>query len=109
MAFIPNPKCFPCVNHKDEDKQNNCVSNLEWCTHKYNSNYGTIRERLSKKHLNHPTKSKQVEQVDANGNHIASYPSIKEAGRQLKIPADKISQVCLRHRKSTKGYYFNYL
>lgn len=39
-AFIPNPKCLPEVNHIDEDKSNNCVKNLEWCTTKYNLTYG---------------------------------------------------------------------
>ena len=45
QAFIPNPLDLPQVNHRDENKLNNRVDNLEWCTAKYNMNYGTARER----------------------------------------------------------------
>lgn len=48
QAFIPNPNDFPIVNHKDENKQNNCVENLEWCDNQYNCNYGTSIKRMLK-------------------------------------------------------------
>lgn len=48
-AFIPNPGNLPMVNHKDEDKTNNFIENLEWCTNEYNLTYGTARQRQAKK------------------------------------------------------------
>ena len=46
QAFIPNPDNLPCVNHKDENPNNNNVDNLEWCTQKYNCNYCTRVDRI---------------------------------------------------------------
>lgn len=51
QAFIPNPDDLPFVDHKDEDKHNNCADNLEWCTRSYNRNYGTCTERQRAKML----------------------------------------------------------
>ena len=48
-AFIPNPQKLPIINHKDENKQNNCVENLEWCTNVYNINYGNAQEKKAQK------------------------------------------------------------
>lgn len=48
QAFIPNPKNLPQVNHKDENKCNNCVNNLEWCDQAYNNKYGTRLDRVKK-------------------------------------------------------------
>lgn len=44
-AFLDNPNGYEEINHKDENKSNNNVNNLEWCTHTYNINYGTRAKR----------------------------------------------------------------
>lgn len=98
-AFIQNPNNLPQVNHKDENKQNNCVKNLELCDAKYNNNYGTrnkrIAEKISKKLINGKT-SKQVLQIDKTTNEvIAEFPSVSEVQRQLGIRKSNISACCL--------------
>ena len=56
-AFIPNPDNLPEVNHKDENKQNNTASNLEWCRHRVNCNHGSRNQRISQGN------SRRVEQM----------------------------------------------
>ena len=51
LAFVDNPFGYVEVNHKDENPQNNRADNLEWCTHKYNMNYGTTPKRLNIKNM----------------------------------------------------------
>ena len=94
QAFIPNPNNLPCVNHKDENPFNNDFRNLEWCTYKYNSNYGTNPSRHSNKMLdrynNDPDwksdcikrladiqkkKRKRVVQLDKFNNYLKTYES----------------------------------
>ena len=75
-AFIPNPNNFPEVNHLDENKINNELSNLEWCTSKYNSNYGTSIERIVKK------TSKKVRAVNIKTGEVIKFKSTAEAQRK---------------------------
>lgn len=83
------------VNHIDENPSNNFVENLNLMTPKQNSNWGTRNERVSKAQLNDPSKSKKVDQIDlATGEIIATYPSAKEAARQLGIAQCNISRCC---------------
>ena len=49
QAFIPNPNNYEEINHKDENPKNNNADNLEWCTRKYNMNYGTLPKRINEK------------------------------------------------------------
>lgn len=74
-AFIPNPNNLPQVNHKDENKLNNDVSNLEWCDAKYNSSYGTRAERLSAALRGKPKGPMSEEHKSSISNTLKGRPS----------------------------------
>ena len=100
-AFIPNPNNLPCVNHKDEVKTNNYRTNLEYCTYKYNNNYGTRIERVAKSNY------KKVYQYDLQGNLIKEWDGTREAGRN-GFSFSCISMCCSGKHKYHKGYIWSY-
>ena len=102
LTFLPNPNRLPQVNHKDENKENNSVENLEWCDAKYNSNYGTRNARVAEKH------SKPVSQYSLDGDWIATYKSMLEAERITGIQSSSISKCCKGELKKTGGYHWQY-
>ena len=101
-AFIPNPNNLPDVNHKDEDKTNNNLSNIEWCDRKYNSNYGTRIQRIVEK------QSKPVLQYEKSGEFVKEWKSTHDIERNLGYSKGNISSCCNVKRKSAYGFVWRY-
>ena len=115
-AFLPNENNYPCVNHKDENRKNNNVSNLEWCTHEYNNNYGTRKEKASKtmkgkfKGEKHPFYGKKhtVEAKEKMGKPVICvttgevFKTAREAAIATKTGYTGIS-FCCKGRYKTSG------
>lgn len=91
------------VNHRDECKTNNNLSNLEWMTKQDNINYGTGSQRSAY------SRSKPVAQFTKKGELVAIYVSISEASRQTGIEKPRISMCCNGKALSTKGYKWRFI
>jgi hypothetical protein len=97
-AFIPNPHHYKQVNHRDENKYNNNVCNLEWCDNRYNATYNERMKKIAKKI------SRKIRCVETN----ETFPSISEASRKMGICHSSIVYVCQGKFKQIKGYHFIY-
>jgi hypothetical protein len=94
------------VNHKDENKENNRVDNLEWCTRAYNNNYGNQSKNGRRKSSN--KRMKKVSQFDKDGNFIKTYNGIRLAEEQTGINNRNICACCQGKTKTTGGYKWEY-
>ena len=96
-AFLENPNNYPEVNHKDECKYNNYVENLEWCTCKYNHNYGTWRDKRIG--INNP-RARKIKCINTG----KIFNTITEAAEFYGMSGSNISE-CLSGRTKTAGGY----
>lgn len=99
-TFLNNSFNLLDVNHIDEDKTNNRLNNLEWCSREYNVNYGTRNEKISK----------PVIMCNLDGNELKEFKSTRSAGRYLndESKCSGISNCCNGKRKSAYGYLWKY-
>lgn len=94
IAFTPNPNNYKYVNHKDEDRKNNHVSNLEWCTNSYNLIY---------------SRGKKVAQYTLSGELVTIFNGIAEASRKYNIPTTNISKCCKGKRHYAGKFIWKYV
>lgn len=94
QAFLPNPDNKPQINHKDKNRSNNNVDNLEFCTSQYNVDYSV---------------SKPVNQYSLDGRLLYTYKSTMEAERQTGVPHQNICQCCLGKRLSAGDFIWKFV
>lgn len=113
QAFIPNPKNYTIINHKDNNSQNNIVTNLEWCTQSYNVKYGYSKGNAKPtsgcfKKGNIPYNLRKVSQYDKQGNFIKTYSSVKLAAKSINQSPTSIFNCLAGRAKYAGGYIWRY-
>ena len=116
-AFIPNPKNLSTVNHLDEQKLNNHVENLEWCSIRDNLAYGTRVQRMREKLIKNghyakiaEKKKRPVVQYSFDGKLMQKYDSLTQAGLYLGRQHGNVNIVrcCMGITNSAYGYVWRY-
>lgn len=103
-SYIDNPNKLECVNHKDENKRNNVVSNLEWCTKQYNCNYGKRNEKMSKSNSKY-----KIVQKDSKGKIIKIWQNIWELEHNSIYKKQNVRLCCQNKYKYAYGYKWEYI
>lgn len=98
MAFLTNENNYDEVNHKDENPSNNCVDNLEWCSHKYNINYGNRNRISGEKHRGekccfHKLKEAQVREIKKLAHEKWTRQHAKELARRYNVSPGLIRRI----------------
>ena len=102
LAFIANPYNLPQINHKDEFKSNNIAKNLEWCTHRYNINYGSFQKNKAK------SNSKKTYKTSIDGEILGAYDSLKEAATANAERSGSVSNCIGGRVKTLHGFLYKH-
>lgn len=100
VTFLKSEPGKAFINHIDENKSNNAVSNLEWCDARYNLCFNGLRQRAARK------RNKAVVQFDRFGYVVGRYPSIKAASQKTGV--NNISDCCRGKYQSSGGYSWRF-
>lgn len=102
-SFLPNPHNYPQINHKDENKENNELTNLEWCTGSYNDRYGTLSKRKEIKY------GHKVCMYNKRGEFLKVFLSARGAEREMGISHSEILNCCKGDAYTAGGYVWRFL
>ena len=110
MTFIPNPNELPTINHKAENKCNNNVENLEWCTASYNTAYSRDKHPEKYRCRGVPYRHKRkIEQVDVlSGDTVRVWDNIVTIKSEKNFHAWSISECCNGNRKTAYGFKWRF-
>lgn len=102
-AFIPNPNGYTEVNHKDYNKKNNCVDNLEWVSSSQNKQHSYLKQENKK------SRGKAVNQYTKEGTFLKTFDSVSDAAKELGCCVAAISNCCLGRTKTSQGFRWSFV
>ena len=102
-AFIPNPNGCTEVNHKDYNKKNNCVDNLEWVSSSQNKQHSYLKQENKK------SRGKAVNQYTKEGIFLKTFDSVSDSAKELGCCVAAISNCCLGRTKTSQGFRWSFV
>ena len=103
LAFIPNLNNLPLINHKDENKLNCYVDNLEWCDYLYNNTYNNRNKKIKEKNLKNYGKEFYV--YDLEFNLLGKFKGIRKFAREHNISSGNFSAVLNHNSKNPNNLH----